>query len=168
MGRVKEFDREVVLERAMNFFWEHGYRAASMKELLQAMEIGRQSLYDTFGDKHRLFLSSLNLYYESAMGSVVSNLSDPQGGLSAIEDYFEMMCHNMCAQPCRSCLVINTANELAPHDPEVAAIINPFINNLQGAFETALKIAHRKGEVSVDDIGATAWNLKTVQWGLAR
>ncbi|MFA9412981.1 MAG: TetR/AcrR family transcriptional regulator, partial [Deltaproteobacteria bacterium] len=75
MARAKEFDREVVLERAMEFFWAQGYEAASMRELLDTMDIGRQSLYDTFGDKHSLFLASLQHYYEKGMRTVVAQLA---------------------------------------------------------------------------------------------
>ncbi len=149
----------------MNFFWEHGYKAASMKDLLAAMEIGRQSLYDTFGDKRGLFLAALNLYYQRGVDSVIATLRDPDGGLAAMEAYFEMMHKNMCAQPCRSCLIINTASELGSHDPEVTAIVNRFINKLQGAFSTALEIAQARGEVRVDDVDGTAWNLTNSAMG---
>jgi TetR/AcrR family transcriptional repressor of nem operon len=166
MARAKEFDREVVLERAMRFFWEQGYEAASMRDLLDAMEIGRQSLYDTFGDKHSLFLASLAHYYEIGIGSVVAQLSAPDGGLAAIEEYFDGMARRMTTKPYRSCLLINSAIELAPHDPEVAAIVNRFVNKLRKGFADALKVAVAKGDAIVDDIDATAWHLTNSAMGL--
>ena len=166
MARAKEFDREVVLERAMEFFWAQGYEAASMRDLLDAMQIGRQSLYDTFGDKHSLFLASLKHYYDRGMGSVVAQLSAPDGGLSAIEGYFEGTARRMCTKPYRSCLLINSAIELAPHDPEVATIVNRFIKNLRKGFAKALEVAESKGEARVDDIDAVAWHLTNSAVGL--
>ncbi|MBW2405490.1 MAG: TetR/AcrR family transcriptional regulator [Deltaproteobacteria bacterium] len=166
MARAKEFDREVVLERAMRFFWEQGYEAASMRDLLDVMEIGRQSLYDTFGDKHSLFLASLAYYYEIGIGSVVAQLSAPDGGLAAIEEYFDGMARRMTTKPYRSCLLINSAIELAPHDPEVAAIVNRFVNELRKGFANALKVAVAKGDAIVDDIDATAWHLTNSAMGL--
>ncbi|MBW2190320.1 MAG: TetR/AcrR family transcriptional regulator [Deltaproteobacteria bacterium] len=166
MARAKEFDREVVLERAMRFFWEQGYEAASMRDLLDVMEIGRQSLYDTFGDKHSLFLASLAHYYEIGIGSAVVQLSAPDGGLAAIEEYFDGMARRMTTKPYRSCLLINSAIELAPHDPEVAAIVNRFVNELRKGFANALKVAVAKGDAIVDDIDATAWHLTNSAMGL--
>jgi TetR/AcrR family transcriptional repressor of nem operon len=166
MARAKEFDRELVLERAMNFFWEQGYEAASMRDLLDAMEIGRQSLYDTFGDKHSLFLASLEHYYERGMGSVVSPLSAPDGGIKAIEDYFEGMARRMTTKPYRSCLLINSAIELAPHDPEVATIVNRFVKHLRKGFTKALEVAESRGEATVDDIDALALHLTNSAMGL--
>ena len=166
MARAKEFEREVVLERAMEFFWEQGYEAASMRDLLDAMEIGRQSLYDTFGDKHSLFLASLTHYYEMGVSSVLAELGAPDGGLAAIEEYFDGMARRMATKPYRSCLLINSAIELAPHDPEVEAIVNRFVKTLRKAFAKALKIAEAKGEARVDDIDATAWHLTNSAMGL--
>jgi TetR/AcrR family transcriptional repressor of nem operon len=166
MARAKEFERDVVLEKAMNFFWSHGYEASSMRDLLEEMEIGRQSLYDTFGDKHSLFLASLRHYYEMGIGSVVAALSAPDGGLSAIENYFEGMARRMSRKPYRSCLLINSAIELAPHDPEVAAIVNRFVKNLRKAFVQALKVAEAKGEARIDDVDAVAWHLTNSAMGL--
>jgi len=145
MARAKEFDREVVLERAMRFFWEQGY---------------------TFGDKHSLFLASLAYYYEIGIGSVVAQLSAPDGGLAAIEEYFDGMARRMTTKPYRSCLLINSAIELAPHDPEVAAIVNRFVNELRKGFANALKVAVAKGDAIVDDIDATAWHLTNSAMGL--
>ena len=166
MARAKEFDREVVLERAMEFFWAQGYEAASMRELLDTMDIGRQSLYDTFGDKHSLFLASLKHYYEKGMRTVVAQLAAPEGGLSAIEEYFDGMARRMSTKPHRSCLLINSAIELAPHDPEVAAIVNRFVKKLRKGFAKALEVAQSKGEARIDDIDAVAWHLTNSAMGL--
>ena len=52
MPRTKDFEPQEALDAAMYLFWRKGYEAASMRELLDAMSIGRGSFYDTFGDKH--------------------------------------------------------------------------------------------------------------------
>lgn len=167
MGRQREFDRDAVLHRAMNHFWEHGYEAASMRDLLGAMQIGRQSLYDTFGDKHSLFLAALEHYAERGVRSMLVPLAAPDGGLAAIEAYFRIAARHLCAEPHRACLVVNSTVELAPHDPEVAAITDRFIAQLQGAFRQALQVAVDKGEAQVDDLDATAWRLTNGGMGLA-
>src|SRR4051794_34171198 len=58
-GRPRSFDRDQALARAMQVFWEKGYEAASMQDLLTAMEISSPSLYAAFGDKEALFLEAV-------------------------------------------------------------------------------------------------------------
>ncbi|WP_246772684.1 TetR/AcrR family transcriptional regulator [Paenibacillus polymyxa] len=62
MSRSKEFDETEVLDKAMQLFWEQGYEKTSMTDLVKHMGIHRRSLYDTFGDKHTLFLMALDRY----------------------------------------------------------------------------------------------------------
>jgi hypothetical protein len=58
MARPKEFDLERALHRAISAFSQKGFAATSTDELMRAMEVGRQSMYDTFGDKRALFLKA--------------------------------------------------------------------------------------------------------------
>src|SRR5438552_1393149 len=62
MARPSEFDRNEVLHRAMEVFWCQGFEATGMPHLVEAMGIGRQSLYNAFESKRGLFLEALRLY----------------------------------------------------------------------------------------------------------
>jgi TetR/AcrR family transcriptional repressor of nem operon len=62
MARPREFDREEALERATGVFWAKGYASTSTDDLLTAMGIGRQSLYNAFQDKRALYLEALERY----------------------------------------------------------------------------------------------------------
>ena len=73
MARTKEFDQEQALDAAMNLFWERGYEATSIQDLVEATGVQRQSLYDTFGSKHELFLQSL-MRYQTLDGHQLSEL----------------------------------------------------------------------------------------------
>ena len=59
VGRKLEFDKQEALEKAMELFWSSGYNATGLKDLLKAMGIQRQSMYNTFGSKHQLFLEAV-------------------------------------------------------------------------------------------------------------
>ena len=73
-GPRKQFDPTVALDRAMRLFWARGYAATGLAELLDAMEIGRKSLYDTFGNKRRLFLSCLDRYSATVLDGITEVL----------------------------------------------------------------------------------------------
>lgn len=62
MGRTREFDVEVAVDRALHLFWRKGYEGTSLTDLTEALEINRPSLYAAFGSKEDLFLKALERY----------------------------------------------------------------------------------------------------------
>lgn len=149
MARTKEFEPLAALDAATELFWRKGYEAASMRELLDAMGIGRGSFYDTFGDKHTLFLSALDRFQEARTSWVEEVLRGE--GLDSIEEVFRRSLDGLFQfQPRRGCLLANSAVELAPHDPDVAARISNYIRRTEDAFEGALVRARDRGEICSD------------------
>jgi len=149
MPRTKEFRPEEALDRAVQLFWCRGYEATSMRDLLDGMGIGRGSFYDTFGDKHALFLAALDRFEEVRTRWVDETLEG--AGLSGIEEVFRRSVAGMVRwEPRRGCLLANTAVELAPHDPEVAARISRYVRRTEQAFEGAVIRARAAGEIPAD------------------
>ncbi len=77
MAGVKQFERSEVLDRAMALFWQRGYEATSIRDLVAATGINRGSIYGTFGDKQGLFLAVLDHYAEKIAKPMMTELSDP-------------------------------------------------------------------------------------------
>jgi len=71
MARPREFDRNLVLEKAMQVFWSQGYEATSLTDLARSMGLSKSSLYDTFGSKHDLFLESIDIVDKLVRKSVL-------------------------------------------------------------------------------------------------
>lgn len=51
IGRPREFELEEAARDAMNVFWDLGYEAASLPDLIAGTGLSRGSLYKAFGDK---------------------------------------------------------------------------------------------------------------------
>ena len=88
MARPKAFDVDQALERAMELFWRQGYLATSLPDLVEHMGIGRQSLYDTFGDKRQLFLQALDRYAAVMIGGALGRLEEPGASLDDLKSSF--------------------------------------------------------------------------------
>ena len=84
MARTREFDLERALHRAILAFSQKGFTATSTDELMRAMEVGRQSMYDTFGDKRALFLKALEVYVSENVRAMNVELRAPGSPLAAI------------------------------------------------------------------------------------
>lgn len=148
MPRPKEFDTAEALDKAMQVFWHKGYEATSIDDLLTAMDLNRGSLYDTFGDKHQLFLACLDRYCTGLMGERLKQLEQPGPGLAAIKQFIATMGEGMFGDPSRrGCLLANTAMELAPHEKDIGLRVSRSIARVEEAFFNALTRAKRQGEL---------------------
>lgn len=148
MARTKEFDPEEALEAAMELFWRRGYEATSMRSLLEGMGVGRGSFYDTYGDKRALFLAALDRFEKNRTTWALEVLETSPSPVAGIEEVFGRTLESLVGyEPRRGCLLANSAVELAPHDPEVAAHISGYVRRLEGAFEDALERARKMGEI---------------------
>ncbi|QDO97052.1 TetR/AcrR family transcriptional regulator [Ferrovibrio terrae] len=149
MARPKAFDTDAALVRAMELFWEQGYAATSMEQLVVAMGISRQSLYDTFGDKHRLFLAAMDSYCAMLDDAMLRPLRAPDAGLQALHEAGLAIIDFLVRYPKRrACLMANTTLELAPHDAEIAVKVRAHMDNMAAAFRHALINARTRGEIA--------------------
>ena len=117
MVRHKEFDPDEAVADAMGLFWERGYEATSVQDLVERTGVGRRSMYDTFGDKHSLYLMALDRYIGLAEDRFRRLAATTADGLSAVRGLFAMLLESDPTDH-RGCLIVNSATELGPSDDE--------------------------------------------------
>ncbi|MGF1495984.1 MAG: TetR/AcrR family transcriptional regulator [Elainellaceae cyanobacterium] len=148
MARCKEFDRDAVLDKAMEVFLHKGYEATSVQDLVACMGINRGSLYDTFGDKHSLFMAVLDRYRDVRANERLKVLLRSPDGIVAIRQFFEdMVATRSLESGCCGCLMVNSTVELALHDDEAAGRVAAHLASLEEAFYRALVRAKKQGEL---------------------
>src|ERR687894_167190 len=148
MARHKEFDRDEALQRAMEVFWSRGYEAASVGELVSHMGINRQSLYDTFGDKHSLYLAALDRYREVEGRKMFELLERPGPVKRALRRLFESVVeHALGEGERRGCFVGNATSELAGRCRATAEKACGNMAAAEGALYRALLPGQRGGEI---------------------
>lgn len=172
MARPKEFDRDLALQKAMMVFWEKGYAATSAADLVQAMGIGRQSLYDTFGDKHQLYLEALALYSEASVADLVQSMRAARP-LEAIEAMLMAFAARPEQQNALGCMGINSICELGLQDDAVNAVRARSGAPLRASLITLLEQAKAAGDADpaldaaagADFILATLAGMKVIAKG---
>lgn len=148
MARHKEFDREEALQKAMEVFWARGYEAASIQDLVGHMGINRQSLYDTFGDKHTLYLQTLDRYREVEGRKMFELLERPGSVKKALRQLFEGVVEGaLCEKERRGCLMGNAMSELAGRCPETARKTCSQMAAVEEAFYRALLRGKKEREI---------------------
>jgi phosphoadenylyl-sulfate reductase (thioredoxin) len=114
------------------------------------MGIGRQSLYNAFGDKHSLFVEAMKHYASRNSQPLIDILRAPGSGVNNIRQALEAIVALMTSGNCCGCLVTNSIVELAPHDEEVAEVVRSALTRVEKAFKDAVDRAVASGEISAD------------------
>ncbi|WP_246129719.1 TetR/AcrR family transcriptional regulator [Verticiella sediminum] len=106
----------------MRVFWEKGYAATSTDELLSAMNIGRQSLYNAFGDKRRIYLEALERYQSMTVSRHIDNLNGPASPLAGLKALLLGMIPEKNGGDPQGCMGVHAICEFGDEDRELAAV----------------------------------------------
>ncbi|GAQ56422.1 TetR/AcrR family transcriptional regulator [Streptomyces acidiscabies] len=152
MARTKEFDPDAALQSALDLFWRRGYEATSMADLVEHLGIARASIYATFGSKHDLYLKALDRYSDLNLSFLVRELAAPGPALPGVRAVVRRFAAEATGDPDRrrGCLIVNTAAELAPHDPAAARLVEAGWEQLETLLHSALVRAQAQGELTQD------------------
>lgn len=134
MPRPKSFDPDTVLTKAMDVFWEKGYDAASISDLTAAMGINRFSLYDTFGDKHTLYIKALESYEHNVLVPILERIHAFHS-ISEMEEHFMGMIEYQREHhdaPC--CMIQKAAVNMAAHDESALDRVDTTRRRINEAF----------------------------------
>lgn len=147
MARSKEFDEEVVLDKAVKLFACKGFNATSAQEVVDALGISRSSLYDTFGDKRTLFLRALEKYRFESDTKFINHLDSTENPRDTLQQFLDNTVSNIIADTtCKGCFMLNSSIELSSHDAEVNKIVSQNRKNLEDAFFRLIKKGQELGQ----------------------
>lgn len=149
MARTKDFDENEVLYKAINIFWYKGYNGTSMQDLVDGLGISRSSLYDTYGDKHTLFIKALESYQDQASGKICAIANSGAPAKETIKSLLEFITGGLISdQNHRGCFIVNAEVEVAPHDAEVNQLVCESDHQVEDAFYEVIKKGQENGEIS--------------------
>jgi TetR/AcrR family transcriptional repressor of nem operon len=167
MARPREFDRDAAVQRAMSVFWRKGYAATSTDDLLGAMDIGRQSMYDTFGDKRRLYLEVLERYQRERVAENIRRLRSTASPLAGIEAFvIGIIAADKSARE-NGCMGVGSISEFGNTDPDLVTLRASSGGAQHKALIERLRQAQAAGEIGTNvDIEGAARFLETTMFGL--
>lgn len=168
MGRPKAFDRDEVLLKAVETFWDKGYERTSVQDLVDQMGIHRASLYDTYGSKQELFNEVLERYSSLTQDVIYGPLKTPGASRKSLEQFFDSIVHDLCTSLSQGCLMIKSILALEEKDhPEMLPLVRKHSQAVEELFRTVLERARDAGEIGGDhDLELLASYLRHHLYGL--
>ncbi|RZT30851.1 TetR/AcrR family transcriptional regulator [Cupriavidus agavae] len=173
MARPRQFDAQTALAAAQETFWAKGYQATSTRELTQAMGLTQPSLYNAFGDKRQLFLQALDDYLNRSLRERMLRIEAGYPPAQALEQFFaESIERGARELPHRGCMLINTALEASPDDPEMQAAVATELAMLRDFFARLVTAAQADGSIApshdADDVASMLLSLQVGMRVLSR
>ena len=169
MGRAKQYDRKVLLDKAVELFRRQGYHGTSTAELVATLGVNRKSMYAEFGSKQQLFEATLAHYDDHHLARVLFPLEAEGAQLDSIRQAFRSYAA-ASEGPFNGlgCLMCNTAVERGALEPGSERFVDAYLQRLQRAFRHALANARSVGEIDQSvDIDEIAGFLTTSLIGMA-
>ena len=151
MARPRKFDEDDVVAAARDQFWSAGYAGTSLDDLTAATGLGRGSLYAAFGDKHDLFLRTLDDYTATVIAGVTRDLRNPDAsGIERLAAHLRNAAAVTAADSRRGCLVAKSAAELGGTDKEVLQRVRRALTTYQGDLRAVIEQAQQEGDIAAD------------------
>ncbi|MEN2400471.1 TetR/AcrR family transcriptional regulator [Flavobacterium sp. MC2016-06] len=149
MARTKEFNEDQALDKAIEIFWHKGYNGTSAQDLVNHLGLSRSSLYDTFGDKQKLFSKALKRYQTQGQDNVKKLLDESVDIKAAFTTIFKQaVLESLEDRITKGCFMVNSAVELAMHDSEIDAIVGDNRKIMEEVFMKAVKKGQESGQIS--------------------
>jgi AcrR family transcriptional regulator len=166
--RPREFDEDRVVAAIRQEFWDKGYAATSVDDLMRVSGLGKGSLYGAFGNKHDVFLRVLREYNDANDRMLRERLGSVPRGIDLVCEFVRgPSCDSTGASARRGCLLANSTAELAASMPDVAAEARRSYDATARVLMEAIERAQREGDVDPDaDAGQIASAVLAAQLGI--
>ena len=167
MGRKVSFNKEHALNQAMYLFWEKGYEAAYISDLIETMGISRSTLYDSFGGKEELFKMVLDHYKKKGMRKR-NLLFSGKNTEDSLQSFFKQHIEECYSDTIpRSCIITNSSQLIGQIDPSIEKILLHDFSELEKEFQNAVEEGKEKGEIPLEtDAELEAYTLISLNHGI--
>lgn len=149
----------------MEAFWSNGYANTSPAQLAAATGVGKGSLYNAFTSKRHLFDLALVRYDQIGSRLAEELLSGSGDTRERVGSFLRLLVDSDVAQPeRRGCLAVNTAVELAGHDPEIARAVRAVQEHTIAALAARIDRGRLDGDVApgIDAQAAAEFLMNTI------
>lgn len=144
-GRPVTFDNEEVILKAQKVFWEKGYTATSLADLLTTTGMGSGSFYNTFkGGKKELFRKAIQQRREAFI-QFKAELNNSASPIDLIKNFFRSIATADKQTHLQGCLIANTVTEMTFIDLDLENEAIAILKDVEKMFASAIEKGQQDG-----------------------
>jgi AcrR family transcriptional regulator len=164
MARPRGYDRDAVLDKAMELFWKLGYEGAHLAALVEHTGLNRFSLYKEFGGKAGLYEAALERFLGFLLGQYRSVMTAAPLGLENIEAVLRALQYG---SEYYGCFMINTLTQRDTVPPGAHAKALAASEEIEALYFGNLVSAQARGQIGRDsNVVGLGKMLQTLDQGL--
>ncbi|WP_394245336.1 TetR/AcrR family transcriptional regulator [Vibrio astriarenae] len=149
MAKPAQFDRQDVVEKAMNLYWEKGFHATSMRNLQEVIDMRPGSIYAAFGSKEGLFSEALDNYVQRGVSKLHDYRVNFDSPMSALRAFVKsQVIGSVTRAPSGICMLAKTVSELTDEHSELLDQARQALKTMEQEFAKVIVEAQDQGEVS--------------------
>src|SRR5580704_10726510 len=123
MGRPASFDQTEMLETIQSIFWDNGYSATSLDDIMQSTGLGKGSLYGAYGTKQEMYVLAFTDYCDWVVTDIEGRLrGDDADAIERLRGYIRTAAKGG-ANARRGCMLAKGTAEVAARFPDVDKVI---------------------------------------------
>jgi TetR/AcrR family transcriptional repressor of nem operon len=149
MARTKDYDRHDVLDKAVNVFWQKGYKACSVADIVKATGLNTASMYKEFGDKDGLFEEAIDHYRQNVLAPRLNALMN-EPSIKGVEDFLKTIISGSSSKGYRGCLMMNHLSQKHSISRRAAKKLDELRETTESLLEVAFRNAQAGGDISAD------------------
>ena len=150
MSKQAKFNRDDVINKAKNLYWEKGYHATSMRNLQDVVDMRPGSIYAAFGSKENLFNEALNCYAQESAKHLADCMAAEKTILDGLKHFLRSITTcNKEAMPSGMCMIVKSIAELTQNDhPDLLANATQILSRIEISFRDIFQQAINNGEIN--------------------
>jgi TetR/AcrR family transcriptional regulator, copper-responsive repressor len=148
-GRPRAYEPDVALGKALDLFRKGGFAATSLDDLSAATGMNRPSLYGAFGDKRELYIKTYQRYRDEARTAAAEIFRTEAPVRQRLERIYTIALDIYLSgeDGPRGCFTVMTAGSEAVKDPDIRAMVQDALSELDKAFAFCFRRAQETGEL---------------------
>ena len=150
MGRPASFDQTECLETIQTVFWDNGYSATSLDDIMQSTGLGKGSLYGAYGSKQEMYLRAFTDYCDWVVADIKERLrGDDEGAIERLRAYIQSAAKGGAAAR-RGCMLAKGTAETAGRFPDVDKVIEQTFKAMEREIVRCVRQAQNAGDVAAE------------------
>jgi TetR/AcrR family transcriptional repressor of nem operon len=148
MANISKFDREDVLKKAKNLFWQKGFLATSTREIQTIMDMRPGSIYAAFGSKADLYNQTLIHYAQTSASNLNDKIEQNDHVWDGLKQYLRSLMAP-CSEtvPSELCMLMRTLAELDESHQETLSIARDLLTQIEHRFANIIEQAQNEGDL---------------------